>query len=233
MRRGVGCIGQQRMHDRLKAHNSRDDQCGGATPSLSAQLREQTAPQHRQIEAVLRLPGAIQTCEDYRDWLARYLGFYGPLERAFAVFPGWDGLGLAMQSRGQACCLLDDLAALGANPAVAPRVSPAMLPLLPTFAHAIGAFYVVEGATLGGRLILRDLERRIGQQIVGATRFYGGRGDAAGAMWQAFRAALDGMGRERPRFCADAVTGAKHTFVAMQTWFAPFCAGKLVGNEHP
>jgi heme oxygenase len=196
-------------------------------PSLSAQLRERTAPLHGQIEALLRLPGAISTRADYQDWLGRFLGLYDPLECSLARFSDWDTLGLSMSSRDHSCCLVDDLVALGINPRELPRASPALLPDLPTFAHALGALYVIEGATLGGRLILRDLEPRLGAPIAGATRFFGGRGEAVGPMWRSFRAALDEFSLEQPQLCTDAVIGAERTFRAMLVWFAPFCAGKV------
>jgi heme oxygenase len=97
---------------------------------------------------------------------------------------------------------------------------------MPTFAHALGAFYVIEGATLGGRLILRDLEPHLGATIAGASSF-GGRGEAVGPMWQSFRVALDQFSPAQPQLCTDVVTGAERTFRAMLVWFAPFCAGRI------
>lgn len=194
--------------------------------SLSAQLRESTAPLHRQIETLLRLPDTIRSRADYQDWLGRFLGLYDPLEKSLAAFSQWDSLGFSMLSRDHSCCLVDDLVVLGMNPRELPRAPPALLPDLPSFAHALGALYVIEGATLGGRLILRDLEPRIGASIAGATRFFGGRGEALRPMWQGFRAALDEFSLRQPQLCADVVIGAERTFQAMLVWFAPFCAGK-------
>jgi heme oxygenase len=200
-------------------------------PSLSVHLRERTSSLHRQIEVVLRLPEAIQTRNDYHDWLGRYLGFYEPLEAVLAIFPEWDVLGLEMATRSHTRCLVGDLVSLGGDPNAAPHATQAMLPELPTFAHALGALYVIEGATLGGRLILRDLEARLKQEIGDATHFFGGRGDSARPMWRIFRAALDSFGVEYPQLAADVVIGAERTFVAMQSWFAPFCDGRVLVNE--
>lgn len=86
---------------------------------------------------------------------------------------------------------------------------------------------MIEGATLGGRLILRDLEPRVGASIAGATRVSGGRGEAVASIWRSFRVALDEFGTLRPQFCADMVIGAERTFRAMSVWFAPFCTGKV------
>ena len=196
-------------------------------PSLSAQLRAQTAPLHARIETLLGLPASIRSREDYLLWLGRFLGFYEPLERALAAFPGWEAFGCALPARTQAPCLANDLGALAADPRQPPRIASELLPALPSFSHALGAAYVLEGATLGGRIILRDLEPRMGAALAGATRFFGGRGKATGPMWQSFQAALDAFGRAHPGRCADVVTGAQRTFRALLAWFAPFCAVPL------
>jgi len=195
----------------------------GAAP-LSARLRSQTALLHDQAATILGLPGAIQTLDHYRDCLDRFLGFYTPLERSLATFVEWYAHGFTLPSPSHSCCLAADLAVLGTNGPGGSPAPPALLPHLPTFAHALGALYVVEGSTLGGRVILRDVERRLGQQITGATRFFGGGGMAAGPVWQQFRTALDGFGDDRPRLCDDVVTGAQRTFRAILAWFIPFRA---------
>jgi heme oxygenase len=191
---------------------------------LSALLRARTNLLHRQTEQLLGLPGAIRTRDDYAMWLGRFLGLYEPLECLLTGFPEWETRGIVLPSRGHSTCIAADLAALGVDPAGEMRAPAGLLPELPTFAHAFGALYVLEGATLGGRLILRHVEARLGAQIAGATRFFGGRGEAVGAMWQSFRAALDAFGHTRPLLQADVVTGAERSFQAILNWFAPFRA---------
>jgi heme oxygenase len=195
-----------------------------ATP-LSARLRTQTAPLHDQAATILGLPGAIRTLDHYRDWLDRFLGLYAPLEQSLAAFGEWHEHGFALPSPTHSFCLGADLAALGTDKPGISHAPPAALPHLPTFAHALGALYVLEGSTLGGRVILRDVERRLGPQITGATRFFDGRGMAAGPAWQRFRAALDAFGHNWPRLCADVVTGAQRAFRAILAWFIAFRTG--------
>jgi len=195
-----------------------------SVPSLSAQLRAQTAPMHREVEIKLGLPGAIGNRDEYVVWLARFFGLYEPLESSLADFCYWNDLGLELHARNHCSCLVADLAALDAKPHDLPRADRGVLPELPSFAHALGALYVLEGATLGGRVILRDLEARMGAAISGATRFFGGRGDAVELMWTTFRSAVDGFGQERPELRADVVSGAERTFGSIEVWFAPLCA---------
>lgn len=195
---------------------------------LSAELRARTATLHGRIENLLGLPGAIRSAEGYAAWLARFLGFYEPLERELASFPEWTTQARALQPQSQSARICSDLAAMGVDARAAPRASPGLLPELPTFSHAVGAFYVVEGAKLGGRVILRDLDARLGAGIAGARSFFGGRGSALLPDWNEVRAALDCFGSGRPQVREDVVRGAERTFEAMLAWFRHFRAERPV-----
>lgn len=199
------------------------------SPLLSAQLRAQTAPQHQQTEALLGFPDTIQTLADYRLCLCKFLGLYRPLERSLANFSEWDQHGFLLPSPNQNDCLAADLAVLGVEPASVLGAAPQLLPALPTFAHALGALYVLEGSRLGGRIILRALEERIGPQISGATRFFGDRGTAVGQTWLTFKTALDAFGDTRPILRGDVVSGAKSVFLSMTAWFAPM--DRITGSQ--
>jgi heme oxygenase len=191
-------------------------------PSLSSQLRAETAVLHQRVEALLGLPMAIQR-HNYGDWLNRFLGFYEPIEESLAAFPEWTAVGIETNFSRSACAA-EDLTSLGIDSAAAPRISAVSMPSLPTFAHALGARYVLEGAALGSRVILSDIRARIGSQIYGATRFFTGSGDATGQIWKSFRTALDRFGDQRPDLRVDVATGARLAFEGFLIWFTPFCA---------
>ena len=191
---------------------------------LSTRLRVGTAPLHAQIEALLGLPGTVRGRQDYCRLLGRFFGLYEPLERSFQRFGEWQDLALCPCNHSPG--LSRDLLALGTDPYRVPRTPPAMMPALPTFPHALGALYVLEGSALGGRIVLRDLELRMGQQIAGATCFLSGRGAATGPMWTSFRATLDCFGRAQPQVRGDVLIGAESVFRALLTWFAPSVTSK-------
>ena len=186
---------------------------------LSARLRRTTAPLDAKVERLLGLPGAVRNRQDYCQLLGRFLGLYEPLGQVFQRFDEWDRLGLTPAARAHAANLALDLSALGIDLSRVPRAPSRMLPNLPTFPHALGALYVLEGATLGGRVILRALEARMAGQIAGATRFLGGHGAAGGPTWQSFRATLDDFGRAQPGSCVDVLSGADRMFRANLAWF--------------
>lgn len=54
---------------------------------------------------------------------------------------------------------------------------------LNSFPEALGALYVLEGSTLGGRLILKAALKTPGVKESGAHKFYEGYGDETGRMW--------------------------------------------------
>jgi heme oxygenase len=203
-------------------HRTRRQFVTSPSAPLSTEIRARTAALHSQVEVALGLPGAIRTRHDYGAWLGRFLGLYAPLEHVLAAFPDWNSRNLALPSPSHSERLVSDLAALGVDPADLPRADSTLLPEMPTFAHALGVLYVLEGSTLGGRLILRDVQARLGTAIDGATGFLGGRGEMAGAMWRGFRAALDSFGNECPELRAEVVASAQCGFGAILDWFAPF-----------
>jgi heme oxygenase len=195
-----------------------------AVPSLSARLKGVTAPLHTETDKLLGLPDSIRTRGDYIAWLTHFLGLYEPLERCLARFSEWSAFGIPLPLSTHSDCLVVDLSALGVDCTSVPRAPPSLLPDLATFARALGALYVLEGATLGGRMILRGIDERIADKIAGATSFFGGRGEAVGPMWHAFRVGLDGFGCDQPYLQEDVLFGAESAFHAILVWFAPFRA---------
>jgi heme oxygenase len=181
-------------------------------------LRTQTACLHKQIEVQLGLPSAIQNLDDYRGWLSRFLGLYGPLEQALAEFTEWRDHGLTLPNHSVR--LAADLRAMGVDPAGVLQAPPTVVPRLATFAHALGVVYVLEGSALGGRVILRDINARVGPRIIGATRFFGG-GMATDQTWQGVKTALDGFGYAFPGLRDDVISGAEAVFRAIAAWFVP------------
>jgi heme oxygenase len=77
----------------------------------------------------------------------------------------------------------------------------------------MGALYVLEGSTLGGRVIGRHIAATHGLTGEGLA-YYAGHGTRTGAMWSAFRARLDGFDGEGEAV----VAAANETFDAMRVW---------------
>jgi len=77
----------------------------------------------------------------------------------------------------------------------------------------VGTLYVLEGATLGGALVVRELERTFGSPP--PHRFFASYGAARGAMWHAFRRHVEAIER-RGVDRAAVVRAATDTFATVE-----------------
>jgi heme oxygenase len=150
-------------------------------------LRTGTADAHRRLEHLLESAGCFASLDGYRRYLWRIAPLQAALEGALetagagALLPDWP-------RRRKASLILADLRALGGLPAPPLRPFPGLAGW--RAGDALGALYVLEGATLGGAV----LARRLGD--LGLCRERGGRfldpyGEERGRMWRLFLEALE------------------------------------------
>jgi len=176
---------------------------------LSARLKMSVADLHDEIEAGAAIPDGILSLADYASALSRFHAVFAPVEDCLAAFDDWPEWGINLAAHIRTPALRADLAALGFDHAALPRL---VAPNLADFASALGALYVLEGSALGGKVILRALEARLGPQIAGATAFFGGAGRHGALPWPAFKARLDAFGQGRPAGQARSIAAAMAVF---------------------
>ncbi|WP_232520772.1 biliverdin-producing heme oxygenase [Rhodobacter sp. CZR27] len=191
---------------------------------LAQDLRQKTAALHERVEVLLGLPDSIVDRANYIAWLGHYLALYEPLESRMAAFDGWTELGPFNPDPGHSRRLIQDLDAFCIDARTVERAPAASCPALTSFAQALGARYVLEGSALGGKVILRHLRARLGDEIGEATAFFGGPYHAEATLWRTFKGALERFGAEHPDERADVLAGAVATFTALLEWFTPFMA---------
>jgi heme oxygenase len=162
-----------------------------SAPSIVRLLRERCAPAHTRLEARFARFEWLATRETYAAMLERLYAFYGRAEPAIgAVATAIPGLEL--DERRKAPLLAADLRSLGFAPAQpSAHALPIRLPRLDTPARALGALYVLEGATLGGKLIEREVGRRLGFDRTAGTAFFGAYGSDAMRYWRRFGLVLE------------------------------------------
>jgi heme oxygenase len=192
----------------------REPSSGRAQQSdILARLKRETAAEHAAIEEATGLTRPDATLGDYRHYLERSYGFYQVVERELQRHDAWGALGLDAHERTKLPLIADDLEALGRAPESVQQCAAA--PSLPGLAEALGAAYVLEGSTLGGRVISRHLTAEFGSHV--PRRFVNAYGAQTGDNWQAFRAALGRFTRSRA--VEDRiVAGARETFRAFTRW---------------
>jgi heme oxygenase len=213
---------------------------------LSAHLREATARFHERVERQLKFPESISTLDAYRRCLGRFYSVYRPIEALFANYPDWPGAGIVLRDRNQSVKLAQDLAHLrvplsartdedsggrttghteaqttgqtAEQTAKLMDATSASLPRLPSFAHALGGLYVLEGSTLGAQFLLPRLKLAMGDEIAGAERFFSGHCVQYGAFRKQFRTALDLCGETHPANIDQVIDGARSIFTAIGNW---------------
>lgn len=181
------------------------------SPGILARLKSETKAEHDAIERVLDLTSDALTLAAYRERLGWLYGFYRPVEARLHAVPGVD-----LRARRKSPLLQADLRALGAD-AAGLRPACAELPPLSTAADRFGCLYVLEGATLGGRVIGRHIERVLAVTPDAGGRFFHGYGARTGPMWQAFRAALAAFA-DAPQAHDRIVAAAVATFRTLRAW---------------
>ena len=200
---------------------------GVGTPSdqmsLLVRLRTGTAECHQRIEQNPRMRELMSpqlTLAGYGDLLLRQWEFHAALEPVLfrildtAATP-WTP---APESRLE--WLRSDLQTLGLAEPPFIGAETIGIPPLASLAAAVGALYLLEGSTLGGRLISKHLSQHLQLSPEQGMRFYHGYGDVTGAHWAKFRASLDQLHWSIPQ-SEEAVATAVALFEALDRWLQP------------
>lgn len=189
--------------------------------TMLSRLKEGTSAHHRALEQQMLVLDAGLTRSAYRQLLRVQLGFYEPLELLLCAAPGWADIDLDYGPRHKSPRLVHDLQVLGDSPqqiASLPRC--AQLVPLDTPARLLGCLYVIEGATLGGRIITRHLQAHFGITPASGAVFFDGYGATTGSHWKAFCAVVTDHA-DRVATAADRqqmVQSAAQTFDSLQRW---------------
>lgn len=155
-------------------------------------LRAETAPVHERLEARLAASGLSGRLEDYGPMLAAFLSFYRPIESALLKLD-WKTHDLDIFQRLKTDWLISDLGTLGVS--VNAIVDWPHIPQLTSATEGLGALYVLEGASLGGRVISGRLQRSFGIGRLNGGRFFASYGDRVGEMWRSFLMVLEKAAR--------------------------------------
>ena len=155
-------------------------------------LKQQTRSYHETIERDMDVVYRIHSVEEYRVLLQKFWGFYDPIETKLAAMNEWNDLNFDFEQRRKAPLLLDDLQVLGGfdrSSHQLPRCTDT--PQVNTFLQALGCMYVLEGSTLGGQIIARQIHETLGFDEKHGCTFYNSYGHDVGPMWKAFGSFLD------------------------------------------
>lgn len=186
-------------------------------------LKERTRHLHEHIEGTVDLPARLGSVATYSALLARFYGFYAPIEQGLAAVDGYETVGLDFAERRKTHLLRADLLALGVAAATIDRLPRCQaLPAVSGLAAALGCLYVLEGATLGGQVIKREVKAKLGLAAgpTGGCAFFAAYADRTGAMWTAFRSTLSRFTAGSAMATEQVVAAAADTFIRLDAWLA-------------
>lgn len=185
-------------------------------PAVLSRLRTETRDLHNDIEQTLDLMDDKLTYAGYVNRLKQFYGFYRPIEEkildASSPLAQW----IELSPRRKSALLEVDLYSLSNRRAVDLPICE-KLPPLKGIADYFGCMYVLEGASLGGQIISRHIQKKIGVTRIHGGRFFNGYGDRTGAMWQEFRSAISDFSLATNDDDA-VVASARATFKSLQLW---------------
>jgi heme oxygenase len=175
--------------------------------------------QHERLEERLAITRRVVGAPEYERLLQRLYGIYQPIETNLKPFVGeFQEHGLDLAARFKASKLEEDLRCLGCESEhLASLPMCARLPALRAYSHAVGCAYVLEGATLGGQIIARQLCRVLEGTGDECMSFYRTYGRETASMWSSFLAFLHAHTWTNEEI-EQAVVAARETFECMEHW---------------
>ncbi|HZY82385.1 MAG TPA: biliverdin-producing heme oxygenase [Cyclobacteriaceae bacterium] len=177
---------------------------------LNEQLRESTQPSHQALEKkMVSVIRKIRTRQDYVKFLKLMYGYYSALEKRVQEYVSE----LEIGKRRKAERLLQDISYFESTgmPALCNE-----LPPICSHAEALGAMYVMEGSTQGGKIIAQMIEGQAGINGPSGFSFFNGYGEENSKMWEEFKAFLNRPLDEMEKL--NLILTANRTFITFYNW---------------
>lgn len=175
-------------------------------------VKESTKTLHEEVEQLLlpQLTG-IRDGDDYAAVLKMFYGFFYPLEtNLLHTLTATDLPDLA--ERRKASSIVQDLQRIGHAEAKIPLCT--ALPPIQSKAQAFGVLYVLEGSTLGGKMIAKMLRKNNAAAVPeDALHFFFGYGEETGSKWKTF---LQALNNQEP--AGEVIAAANNTFLHLKHW---------------
>ena len=182
---------------------------------LSEKLKEHTKQHHQLLEKkMVAQMRSITTPQEYAKLLGLFYSFFGGLELSvdkhidLALLPDYP-------QRRKSAALAYDLLELSAPlPLFALRND---LPEIRDHIQSIGALYVMEGSTLGGKIIAKMMLQQMNVTEMPGLTFFNGYGEQTMSMWLTFKKSID-----TPLSSTEIeiiIKSANDTFLQFSNWF--------------
>ncbi len=180
-------------------------------------LRQETAESHQKLEdnplskAIFNPSVSVK---DYQSYLAALFGVTIACEDQ--VFPAISHVINDLNERYKSRLIIGDLLATG--------LSEDWIDALPvhrfefsSVAEALGIMYVLEGSTLGGKILYRHIHEALGLSPENGASYFWGYGAQTGNLWKSFISSLTQYVEEHEER-DEVIASAKNTFTIIDNW---------------
>lgn len=182
---------------------------------LSEKLKTETLANHQQLEKMLvSSMKAMRSTEDYINLLQLFYTYFGGLETLINKHIGQSQLPDHAERRKSAA-LENDIATLGGS--AEPLASGNDLPVIENELQAYGALYVIEGSTLGGKIISKMVAQQLNIADGKGLSFFNGYGDNMMPMWDKFKQNLN-LQAQNENNEQMVIEAANQTFAKFKQW---------------
>ncbi|KQS24820.1 biliverdin-producing heme oxygenase [Dyadobacter sp. Leaf189] len=187
--------------------------------SFIKNLRIETAESHQILEnnqlSKTLLDPAV-TLSDYQAYLSKIYGI--TLACELQIFPVLKDILPDWNSRYKSALIVKDLSRTG--------MSDDQIRDLPIHQfdcsgtpEAMGIMYVMEGSTLGGKIIYKHVHNKLGLDPESGAAYFWGYGDQTGSMWKSFVSLL-AQYAAGSKSSATIIDSAKKTFTVINSWLS-------------
>jgi len=172
------------------------------------------------VERAFDLKSALGSPASYRKILTRLWGLHTAWERyAHGLIDE-----VILKPRCKVAWLDEDLYSLGMSTADILCIGTCPLASLASNCSAAwGAMYVLEGSTLGGKIIYGQVNARLAIDRFTGARFFYGYGALTREFWSRFGEILQTQSAERRLVLSESIGGAQAMFASTAQWLSTGC----------
>jgi len=188
------------------------------TENIISKLRTHTGTLHSELEqtpisvALLDEHVSTQNYVSYLQKMREIVAFYET-----KVFPALADTLPDLSDRKKLTLIDEDLNYLSSQISDPSSFETSDIPN-PSVGYALGCMYVMEGSTLGGKVILKHVSKTLGVVPEQGGLYFTGYGEETGRYWKTFLQTLQEYSANHDAD-TEIITGAKDTFIAIKHYF--------------
>jgi heme oxygenase (biliverdin-IX-beta and delta-forming) len=183
-------------------------------------IRDKTSKNHARLEQTsLLLPIGNKTItkETYIEILKKFYGYFHPLEQLVDNFPQIHTFLPDYTARRKANLIYQDLMRVTSANSQLPVELCEDLPAVTNPSQAFGCLYVMEGSTLGGKMIAKILKDVLHIDPDAGASFFNGYGKETGSKWKSFQQGLVNFSSVTSTN-QEIIEAANETFAKFEKW---------------